>query len=379
MGREGLVIDVSSVPAKPAGAGRYAIELVSHLVQLAPTFQVDLIAKGLDEKFWENTAQRSVAIRAPKNRATRIVWEQTILARYLNFQGRALYHGIHYTIPSGFRGRRITTIHDLTMLEHPEWHERVKVAYFTRAIHYAVNHADAILVPSNFTKSRLEDHFGIQDRAKVIYHGVDHGRFKPLAEVSEDVIGKEPPFWMGNRYLLHVGTIEPRKNIENLVEAFELLAFEDADLFLVLVGQNGWKSESIFGRITTSRYRERIHIIGYLDEAELLVALQRSSCVVYPSFAEGFGLPVLEALATGVPVVTSRGSVMEEIAGGAAWLCDAFDPSDIATRIKEAISGSSEAFEKVRRGLDRSKQFDWAETARKHIEIYAQFGVNRGS
>ncbi len=374
----GLVIDVSSVPPRPAGAGRYAIELVSNLRKIAEGF--DLISKSGDVEFWEHTAAGKVIVRAPNSRPLRILWEQKILARKLNRRGERIYHGIHYTIPRAYHGLRVSTVHDLTMIEHPEWHERVKVNYFSRAIRYAVENADAIVVPSCFTKSRLESRFGALEKVHVVYHGVDHHRFMP----REGVMGENPvrgvPGLSGEgRVVLHIGTIEPRKNIENLVKAFEIVAGGEPSIRLVLVGQQGWQSGPVFDLIGRSKYRERIHVIGYLSDADLLATLYAASCVAYPSFAEGFGLPVLEAMAAGIPIVTSAGSVMEEVAGDCAWLCDPRDPISISEQILEAISGSDDSRSKVADGMARSHQFNWLDTARKHLEIYNELGFGLGS
>ena len=370
----GLVIDVSSVPPRPAGAGRYAIELVSNLRKITKGF--DLISKSGDVEFWEDTAAEKVILRAPNSKPLRVLWEQEILARKLNRRGERIYHGIHYTIPEAYRGLRVSTVHDLTMIEHPEWHEKVKVNYFSRAIRYAVENADAIVVPSRFTKSRLESLFGALEKVYVVYHGVDHLRFKPReGDLGEKPACPVPGLSSQDRVVLHIGTIEPRKNIENLVKAFEIVAVGDPSVHLVLVGQKGWQSGPLFDLIGRSKYRERIHVIGYLSDADLLGTLYGSSCVVYPSFAEGFGLPVLEAMAAGIPIVTSAGSVMEEVAGDCAWLCDPRDPISISGQILEAISRSDDSRLKVADGIARSDQFNWLDTARKHLEIYNKLGL----
>ncbi|NNN18342.1 MAG: glycosyltransferase family 4 protein [Acidimicrobiaceae bacterium] len=366
----GLVIDVSSVPPKPAGAGRYAIELVSNLGQSA--FRFDLVAKVRDVRFWEELSSEKVLLAAPDLRPARILWEQVMLARKLNLLDAGIYHGIHYTIPRDYKGPRISTIHDMTMIEHPEWHERVKVKYFSNAIRYAVDNADAIIVPSNFTKDRLEAYFGRLDKVHVIYHGVDHQRFRPIGDMAEDK-------WVGEssesiKVVLHIGTIEPRKNLENLVKAFEIVAENYPEIRLWLVGQEGWKSESVFKSIVSSKYSERIRLVGYLPEPELLNLLSHAACVAYPSLAEGFGFPVLEAMASGVPIVTSSGSVMEEVTNGSAWLCDPLDPHSISEKIVKAISGSEDSKSKVAKGIARSEKFNWAESTRRHLEIYSAFG-----
>lgn len=372
-----LVIDVSSVPPKPAGAGRYAIELVSNLNRFTRNFS--LAAKHSDKSFWQDTSEVDVAVTSPDFRPMRIIWDRFQLANQLRSVKAEIYHGIHYTAPRSFDGKKVVTIHDLTMIEHPEWHEKIKVEYFGKAIKNAVRYADKIIVPSEFTRHKLEEHFGDIDNLAVIYHGVDHKRFvlrnyDPFVEPQTHGAGHEPR----ERYILHVGTIEPRKNIENLVAAFEEIAISDDGLQLVLVGQKGWKSEGVYQKIHSSRFGDRIHIYGYLAESELIRMLSQASCVAYPSFAEGFGLPVLEAMAIGIPVVTSAGSVMEEISGGFGWYCDPFSPSDIASKIYEAISCSQEAVSKIGAATSRAKEFDWLRCAEQHLEVYISLGFELG-
>jgi glycosyltransferase involved in cell wall biosynthesis len=371
-----LIIDVSSVPAKPAGAGRYAMALVSSLSQIGPGFK--LAAKRSEMGIWKGLSGTDVIISAPDKRPLRIIWEQTKLARQLSLSQVGIYHGIHYTIPRDFAGKTVVTLHDMTMIENPEWHQSVKVKYFSRAINFAIAKADVIIVPSWFTKSKLELHFGKMDKVVPIHHGVDHARFFPSTRGESTNPGNRLVSELPNRFLLHIGTIEPRKNIGNLIGAFDEVAKRDKEIALVLVGQKGWKSDGIYSRIAASPFKSRIRIFGYLSEDDLQAVLASASCVVYPSFAEGFGLPVLEAMAAGIPVVTSRDSVMEEIALEAGWYCDPLDPKEIADKIESAIHGSEQALSKVTLGVARSREFTWEKSALEHLKVYRSLGFELG-
>ena len=373
-----LVIDVSSVPPRPAGAGRYAIELVSRLCAISGG--INLVTKGRDTAFWRAFGPEDIVLASPNSRPLRIFWEQALLSRRLGGKGVNIYHGLHYVVPKGYRGATVSTIHDLTMIEHPEWHERSKVAYFARAIRFAVESADAIIVPSVFTRSRLEALFGHLEKIWVIHHGVDHARFNHGGEIEQEA----DPAYTSRRgedvkVILHIGTIEPRKNIGNLIKGFDIFAKGNSDARLVLVGQRGWNYGEVFRTLSSLKHRERISEIGYIAEDDLIGLMRKASCVAYPSFAEGFGLPVLEAMAVGVPVVTSAGTVMEEVAGDCAWLCDALDPIDIADKLEQATSGSVTVSSKVARGAQRAKEFDWAKSATRHLEVYRALGFGSES
>lgn len=361
-----LAVDVSSVPPRPAGAGRYAIELVSNISKL--TKGIDLVSKKKDVGFWRSIGDSHVVVKSPNNRGARIVWDRIQLAQRLKAKRIPFYHGIHYTVPRGYSGRTITTIHDLTMIEHPEWHEQIKVRYFGEAIKRSIELADAIIVPSNFTRTRLEGLFGELDKITVIPHGVDHKEFSYIGDQNEIPLDDTRNL----KYILHIGTIEPRKNIENLIKAFNIAACDDGEIELHLVGQKGWKSESIYAQIDASPYSGRIKLYGYLSENELLSELRFAGCVAYPSFAEGFGLPVLEAMAVGVPVVTSRDSVMEEVSGGFAYLCDPMKPDDIARQIRESMTVRNSSITQM--AQRRSMDFTWEASAAMHLKVYQKVG-----
>lgn len=364
MGRPlSVAIDVSAIPREPRGAGRYVVELVRHLDRGTPT-RLRLLARRDDAPRWTSIApQAEVEPIVPVSRAARLVWEQTSAARRVNAWPVDAYHGPHYTMPAGVRVPRLVTVHDLTFFDHPEWHERRKVAFFRRAIRLAAERADQIICVSHATQRRLEELLRPVVPVCVIPHGIDHSRFTADPQASDAALRAE--VGAVGRYLLFVGTMEPRKNVAGLVAAFDRLAEEG--LRLVLAGGRGWDEGELEKAIERSPNRERIIRTGYVPDDTVPALLRGAAAVVYPAFVEGFGLPVLEALACGAPVVTTEGSVMDELADGVAITATAGDITSLVAAIEAALAGAGERREA---GLDVARRYTWDAAAAAHVEAY---------
>jgi glycosyltransferase involved in cell wall biosynthesis len=262
----------------------------------------------------------------------------------------------------------VVTVHDLTLVEHPEWHERSKVLYFSRAMRQSALRADVVICVSEQTRERYLAHFRPRGEVLVVHHGIDHARFHPEASAADRAIlaalGVEAP------YLLHVGTIEPRKNIARLIGAFDRLADDDAELRLVLAGQLAWGAEELAATLAQAQHRRRIIQLGYVPGETVAPLLRHAEVVAYPSIEEGFGLPALEALACGTPLVTTRDSVMAELAGEAATLVDPFDVDALASAIEAARRYGPERERRGRLGCARAQEFTWERCAQGHLNSY---------
>jgi glycosyltransferase involved in cell wall biosynthesis len=263
---------------------------------------------------------------------------------------------------------KVVTIHDMTFISHPEWHERSKVVFFRYWIETACRHADVLVCVSNATADRLLDFRHPRGRVVVAPHGVDLKIFSPQApdaaatRVFEQLGVVEP-------YLLFLGTVEPRKNVPGLIRAFDALSEKYRDLSLVIGGIPGWGESQVEDATRHTRHPERIRRLGYVPEPAMPVLLRRAAVVAYPSFEEGFGLPVLEALASGAPTVTTRGTAMEEASAGAARLVTPGDTSELAQAIDDLLTaGISESQREIGRAV--AARHTWAASADKHIEAY---------
>ncbi|MEA2687204.1 MAG: hypothetical protein QOE93_2399, partial [Actinomycetota bacterium] len=336
-------LDATAVPAKPGGAGRYVLNLARELA-VRDDVDVTLVCRQGDRDRWEAQAGAGRVIDiGPTRRPLRLAWEQTTLPRVLNRMPVDVHHGPHYTMPVTARGPSVVTVHDLSFFSHPEWHQPSKVAFFRGAIKVAAHRAAAIVAVSQATAERLDTRAHPRGTVHVIPHGVDHERFRPAATADEEAadvaarehLGIEP----GRPYVAFVGTLEPRKDVPSLVRAFDLIAGSHPDTALVLAGQRGWGIDAVRAAIVTARSRKRITVAGYVTEDENVALLRGAAVVAYPSLEEGFGLPALETMACGAPLVTTTGSAMEEVAGAAALLVTPGDAVMLAEALEATLAG----------------------------------------
>jgi glycosyltransferase involved in cell wall biosynthesis len=376
-------IDVSAIPADPRGAGRYVIELVTALHRRA-NVGLHLSTRKADGDRWRELAPAAdVRAVVPDGRPRRLAWEQIAAPRFVDRWGIDVHHGPHYTMPEVAKVPKVVTVHDLTFFDHPEWHEKVKVAVFKRAIRSAAQLADAIVCVSAPTARRLTELLDPQCPVHAIPHGIDHDLFRPddgegavaADEATLAALGIRPP------YVAFWGTLEPRKDLATLVLAFDRLAPDHADLQLVVAGGSGWGNDRFEAAVAASPFADRIVRTGYVDDAVIPPLVRRAEAVVYAALEEGFGLPALEALACGAPVVTTAGSVMEELTDGVPWLAPAGDPDALAARLAEILDPAS-AGERDRRralGLEVAGRYTWDATAAAHEEVYRSVGRVRGA
>lgn len=369
-------VDVTAVPVEPAGAGRYVLELVPALARLGDP-ELALIARRDDGTRWRLLAgdRGAAAAAAPSPRPLRLAWEQLSLPRRLGRMGVDVHHGPHYTMPERSRVPVVVTVHDCTYFDHPEWHERSKVVVFRRAIRMAARRAAVVVCVSETTARQLQEIVPVAGAVVVAPHGVDHGRFSPDPGAAGDGsllrrAGVEP----GRPYVLFVGTVEPRKDVASLVTAFAAVADDDPEPLLVIAGRRGWKEGAVDAALAAAaRHRDRIVCTGYVDDACVPALLRNAAVAAYPSLAEGYGLPALEALACGAPLVTTLGTAMAELAGEAAVLVPPGDPPALADALTALLrAGRSDPSVQARRrlGFDVARARTWEDSAARHRNAY---------
>jgi glycosyltransferase involved in cell wall biosynthesis len=238
----------------------------------------------------------------------------------------------------------VVSVHDLAVLRHPETFNQWTRQYSRLCVSRVVRAARLVIAVSEHTKRELIEVLGTPEaKIRVVPNGVS------------EVFSPESPAEAGD-YVLAVGTLEPRKNLARLAEATQRLGVE-----LRVAGDAGWGDVRLEGNL--------IRRLGRVPDEELARLYRGARCLAYPSLEEGFGIPIVEAMASGAPVVTSRGGATEEVAGGAAVLIDPLDPGSIAAGIEEAASRRDEL---VRLGLERARAFSWTETARRTAEVYRE-------
>jgi glycosyltransferase involved in cell wall biosynthesis len=255
----------------------------------------------------------------------------------------------------------VVTIHDMTYFTNPEWHERAKVAYFRRSIRRAARRADVLVAVSELTERQMRETLEVRAPIVVAPHGVDIERFSP------------GPSDESGRYVFFVGTLEPRKGLDVLLSAFESVGDDDRDVELWIAGQRGWHVDDLASAIAGHRHGTRIRRLGYVSDQRLVSLLRGARAVAYPSRGEGFGMPVLEAMAVGAPVVTSADTVMSEIGGDVATMVTVGDVGGLASAILAALSlDESQRASLSVRSRARAELFSWDASIARHLEAYRQ-------
>jgi len=363
-----VALDVSAVPPRLAGAGRYIAELARRL----PTSDVDttLVTRRDDTLRWHDWSPSStIASVVPNARGSRLLYEAWLLGAGATAKSVDVWHAPHYTMPRRRSKPTVVTIHDLTFFTNPEWHERTKVAFFRRAISYAARHADVLVSVSEYTARQLDILMPQHAPVVVAPLGVDLERFDTDVRRDGDVLNSHQ---LPNNvpYLFFLGTIEPRKGLDVLLRAFEELAAANPSLELWIAGQAGW-GVTLDALIAQHGAASRIRRLDFVDDALLPTLLRHSRAVTYPSRGEGFGLPVLEAMACGATVVTSSDTVMSEVAHGAALLAPAGDAVALAEVVQVALDLSDEErFQRGRLARQRAELFTWDSSVAQHVRAY---------
>jgi glycosyltransferase involved in cell wall biosynthesis len=375
-GRLALSLDVSAVPARPAGAGYYTMELARGLVSRAD-IALTMVSRRGDETRWVGLGggDPRVVGAVPSSRPSRLLFEQVRFPVLLRSFGVLVHHAPHYTMPERSPVPCVVTIHDCTFFDHPEWHVRSKALFFRRAIRRASLHAGALVCVSEVTAARLRTCCEVRAPIVVAPHGVDHERFTPVepAPGSDAAILAASGVSTDRPIVAFVGTLEPRKGVASLVAAFDRVAETQRDAVLVLGGQVGWGLTGIERALAAARHGDRIIRTGYLPDAAVPALLRQSTVVAYPALEEGFGLPALEALACGAPLITTEGTAMAEMAQGAACLVRPGNEADLTDALALALEQGTEAPEAVRRhalGLSVAAEFTWAASVAKHVGAY---------
>jgi glycosyltransferase involved in cell wall biosynthesis len=307
---------------------------------------------------------------AGRGRPARIAWTQVAAGRAARGEGADLLHGVHYELPLACGLPQVVTVHDLTLLTHPEWHERSKVAYFGWALRRALRRAARVLCVSATTADDLLRVLHVDPgRVDVTPLGTDLAPAPPdqVAAVRER-LGLTRP------YLLGLGTLEPRKDLPTLIAAFGTLARE-LPHDLVLAGLPGWGGGEVAAALAASGVAERVRLAGYIPEQDKAALFTGAELFAYPSRYEGFGLPVAEAMACGVPVVTTTGGSLPEVAGDGAELVPPGDPGALAAAVRKLLDDTAAREELVRRGRARAAQLSWDRCAALTAAAYRRVVV----
>jgi glycosyltransferase involved in cell wall biosynthesis len=339
---------------RSAGVATYERELVKRLPLVAPQHEfVFFTPPGRSGKGFKPS-------RLPtSNPIARIVWEQAIQPWAVSRAQSDVLHCPVNIAPVIRTCPTVVTLHDLAFLRHPEMFPGAKARYLRSMVGRSVCRAELVITPSEATATDAMEYFGVdRHRIRVIPLGVD--------ERFADRSPTEPP--LGVPYVLYVGTLEPRKNVDTLVRALAVLRDRKYPHHLAIVGGHGWKFRGVREAIEECRLGDRVHITGYVND--LVPWYAHASLFVYPSVFEGFGLPPLEAMASGTPVVTTSAASIVEVTGDAAIHVPPGDVGALAEQMARIIESPSVAEQLRNAGMARASIFSWDGTAGQTVLAY---------
>ncbi len=373
--RARIGIDYTPAHEQGGGIGRYVRQLVAALARLDKANEYRLFVAGaaapaLPPAPGSNFGWAAVPVSS-RNFAR--LWHRLYLPLSVElFTGRInLFHATDFVLPPLLASTRsLLTVHDLSFVRVPEAASPRLKAYLDQVVPRSVHRADHVLADSQATKDDLVALYGVPPhKITVLLSGVD-SRFKPindpktLANVRQKYALPERP------YILSVGTVQPRKNYGRLIEALARLRAAGRSIDLVIVGGRGWLEDPIYAAIQRAAVHDYVHFTGFADDEDLPALYSAAACVAIPSLYEGFGLPVLEAMACGTPVVTSNLSSLPEVAGDAALTIAPTDLDALTSALERLLDDESLRTTLSARGLERVKSFTWERAARQLLEIY---------
>lgn len=311
--------------------------------------------------------------RWPAHQPTaRILWEQVALPLALTQSGADLVHGLVNVLPLATPVPSVVTVHDLSFLRMPERFPTAKRLYLTQLCRRSVAKAQRVIAVSRQTADDLVHFFGIAaQKIEVVYNGVA-ANFVPLAASECEHFRQQ--IEVPERFLLYVGTLEPRKNLERLLEAFarwrSQTSAHNHDVGLILAGAQGWFYEQIFEQVRALGLEGRVRFPGFIPAAELPYWYNSALAFVYPSLFEGFGLPVLEAMACGTPVICSRAASLLEVADEAALTFAPEDTEGLVACLEQTVVDEALRCDLRQRGLARAQRFSWRRCAQETLTVY---------
>jgi len=366
-------IDATALPPQPVGAGNYIIQLIRALASLNVNDEFVIFAHQKGHALINLPEKDSFEwiIFEDRNPGSRLIWEQTLFPQLVKKSGVNLLHSLHYTRPMKLPCASVVTFHDMTFFLYPELHTRAKRLFFPLAIRASARRADALIAVSESTRQDVIRVLGISpEKIITIQSGVDPA-FRPINDtVAKGKIAEK--YDLPERFILYVGLIEPRKNLPMLISAFKRLIDSGEDYKLVLVGRYGWMYEELLKQINNLDLEGMIHFTGYVSQEDLPLVYNLSSLFVYPTIYEGFGLPVLEAMACGVPVITTDVSSLPEIVGEAGMLVPVNDVKALYGAMIEVLRDEDLRRKMINKGIQRAAKFTWEQTAKLTFQVYQQ-------
>jgi len=358
--------DARLVYYQQAGIGQYILHLIRGLARLSSLHEM-----------WVFRSRKAPPFSLPKHVRQAKLWtpshhrrESAALVAELATKRLTLLHSPDFIPPFGGRFRSVITIHDLNFIHFPQFLTPESARYYEQ-IHRAVERADHIITDSDWTRKDVLKHLEASPERVTTVHLAANPVYRPITN-SQEVRRAVTRYGLPSDFIIFVGTLEPRKNVPTLLKAFHHLREQGHDIHLALVGRKGWLYEDIFSTMTDLKLGRYVHFLENVSYEDLARLYNAARCLALPSHYEGFGLPPLEAMACGTPVVVSDRASLPEVVGDAGLLVDPDNPEALSQALAQVLD-DDDLRESLRgRGLMRASEFSWARTAHETMSIYEQ-------
>ena len=368
-----VAVDLTSLLSRLTGVGVFVRDLTARLAARPDVSLTGYAVTWRGRHRLGEVAPSGVAVvdRPMAARPLHELWRRTDHPRIDHWIGRhdAVW-GPNYVVPPT-RAGALVTVHDLTTVHYPELADGFTLAY-PDLVRRAIGRGAWVHTPSAFVRDEVIEHFGA-DPARVV--AIPHGVTVPAAVCSSQG-GAGARLAGGDRYVLAVGTVEPRKDLPTLVAAFDTVAGDDPYLRLVIAGADGWGASALADAIAASRHGDRVVRLGWVDDGDRAALLREAAVFAYPSLYEGFGLPPVEAMAAGVPVVTTRAGSLPEVCGDGAELVPPRDAGALAEAIGRLLTDPAHRAALVERGHRVAAGYDWDVTGARFAALLAQVATS---
>lgn len=353
-----------------AGVSHYIEQLLQHLAQIDQTNRYDIYTtRGLTATALGLPA--NFAVRPSRwptiNPRVRIPWEQFLAPLLLRRSGAHLFHGTLNVAPWGSPVPTVITIHDLAFIRFPYTFRAHNRTYLDVATRTSARRAAAILAVSEHTKREVVGLLGVPPERVIVTPDAARAHFQPPDPATLEAFRQQHN--VPEQFVLYVGTLEPRKNLPTLLEAYSQVA-RHSRAPLIIGGGKGWLYGPVFQRLEALGLRDRVQFIGYIAEEDLPLWYAAATIFVFPSIYEGFGMPPLEAMSCGTPVVTSNSSSLPEVVGNAGLMVPPTDADALAEAIMRLLDNEGLRREMRHRGLQQAQSFSWRTTAERTLAVY---------
>lgn len=359
-------IDARIAHYSSGGIRSYVLHLLEALTELDEDVEYRILQSRKSRDVLPSSSRfREISCWTPSHHRL----ERWALSLEIARLGLDLLHSPDYIPPAFGHGRSVITVHDLNFLYYPRFLTAESRRYYNEQIEWAVDHADHILADSYATKDDLESLLDVEAERITVVHLAADSSFRPLSDEEAHPVGERYQLEPG--YLLFVGTLEPRKNVPGLLLGYRMLLDNKVSHApLVLVGGKGWLYEEIFDRVEALNLSEHVRFLHQVPDADLPGLYSAASVLAAPSFYEGFGLPALEAMSCGTPVVVADRASLPEVVGDAGRLVNPERPEDIAEALACVLTQEDERQRMREAGLKRAKLFSWERVARETQAVY---------